>query len=173
MPSSPKAHARGELNSVIAGSARANSWPAIIWKVRSCDRPTPIPSATSPAVAILRSPLVQPAAVETHVVVKTSGQWIKGVVEKSGAGACQIPPQLRIVSQLSDQDGKNKSTRIVIRAVTSLKLGTLNGLLKHACRVRHAGKMRQLKFRQPAMFLVQGLDGKGLARQGAPSRRAS
>ena len=37
----------GEVNSVNAGNACANSCPAIIWKLRNGDRPTPTPRAHS------------------------------------------------------------------------------------------------------------------------------
>src|ERR1700691_4345953 len=83
---------------------------------------------------------VQPAAIETHVVVEASGQRIEGVMQKGGTGACQVPRQLRVVSQLSDQYGKNKGPCIVIRAVTFTEIGhTENGMLKNARGVRHAG----------------------------------
>jgi len=47
MPIRPNAQARGELKLVSAGSASAKSCPAIIWKLRKGERPTPIPSAHS------------------------------------------------------------------------------------------------------------------------------
>ena len=47
MPIRPNAQARGDVNSVSAGNASAKSCPAIIWKLRNGERPTPMPSAQS------------------------------------------------------------------------------------------------------------------------------
>jgi hypothetical protein len=132
MPSSPKAHARGEL-----GQGRQCSREQLPSHHLKGAQLRPSYSNTQrpqrPPVAILRTPLVQPAAIETHVVVEASGQRVEGVMQKGSTGTCQVPPQLRIVPQLSDQDGKNKGPRIVIRAVTFTEIGhTENCMLKNA-----------------------------------------
>src|SRR6185436_16671650 len=44
-----------------------------------------------PSLAIVGSLLVQPAAIETHVVVKAPGLQIESVMQKCSAGAGQRP----------------------------------------------------------------------------------
>ena len=92
MPIRPNAHARGEVNSVSAGNASAKSCPAIIWKLRKGERPTPMPSAQSALpVTVLRSLFVQPAPVKTQVVVEAFRFEIESVMEERRGGGGQCP----------------------------------------------------------------------------------
>ena len=84
MPIRPNAQARGEVNSVSAGNASAKSCPAIIWKLRNGERPTPMPSAQSARpLTVLRPLFVEPAAVKTHVVVEAFRLEVERVMQKS------------------------------------------------------------------------------------------
>src|SRR5271169_4351427 len=97
-------------------------------------------------MTILGSLLVQPMAIEAHVVMKSSARRVEGVMQKSSAGAGQAPLLLRIVGQLPDQHRQNKGPGIVIGAVAFAEIRHAeNGMLKDAGGVRHARKVRQLQ----------------------------
>ena len=80
MPMRPNAQARGEVNSVKAGNASAKSCPAIIWKLRIGERPTPMPSAQS---------------ARPHAPVTPSPRWTTEIqpMAKPSSSAASSQPQ--------------------------------------------------------------------------------
>ena len=94
------------------------------------------------ALTILRSLFIEPAAVETHVVVEAFGLGIERVMEKSGVRGGQGPHAVRILSQLAQQHREDECARIVIRAIAFGKIRNAeNGVLEDAGRIGHAREM--------------------------------
>src|SRR5437667_2518309 len=100
-------------------------------------------------VTVLRSLIVEPAPVKTHVVVETLRLDIECVVKKRGAGCGECPRAFRVPSQLTKQHREDECARVIIGAIAFGKIGdTEDSVLEHSRRVGHAGEMTQLQLRQ-------------------------
>ena len=117
MPIRPNAQARGDVNSVKAGNASAKSCPAIIWKLRNGERPTADAQRPQrPALTVLRSLRVQPAPIETHVIVEALGFGVEGVMKKRGAGGGHARSRSG-----SSPSSPSSTARINARALSSVQ----------------------------------------------------
>src|SRR5437016_10517922 len=125
-------------------------------------------------MTILRPLFVEPAAVETHVVVEAFYSKIESVVQERRIGCGQRPHALWLFSQFTEQDREDECASVVIRTVAFGKIrDAKNGMLEDPGRIGHPREMTQLQLRQFPRLLVERLGGERFSRSCRPLDRKS
>src|SRR5256885_7101508 len=135
-------------------------------------RPPPHAHAQRPErspLTILWPLLVEPAAVETQVVVEAFHSEIERVVQERRVGCGQRPHALWLFSQFTEQYREDECASVVIRTVAFGKIrDAKNGMLEDSGRIGHSREMTQLQLRQFPRLLVERLRGERFSRSRRP-----
>ena len=118
MPIRPKAQARGEVNSVSAGKRLREELSG--HHLEAPERRTSHAHAQRPqrpALTILRSLLIEPAAVKTQEIVEAFRLGVEGVMQEGGVGGGQRSARC----SGSSPNSPSSTARMKARALSSVQ----------------------------------------------------
>src|SRR4051794_23528842 len=111
-------------------------------------------------MTVLGALLVQPTAVEAHVVVEATRTLVERVQEEGATSRRESPHTFGFFADFAQQHCKKERTRIVVCAVALREVGNAErGVLEPSGRVGHPHEMIPPQYREFPRSLIERLRG--------------